>query len=174
MPRFKFYRKPIVLIVALSLLFISVLKSESDKKGEQASLSNVSETPPIDLKALKLYKAQQQELKAALDAYFKKAMASGELVGAGVSIVLGDSIVVSDGFGKRNIKLNDAVDSETVFRLGSLSKGFAGVLAARLKHEGLLQWSDKVSDFIPEFQLGNHTTDITLANILSANVVHLG
>ena len=167
MQRFKFYRKPIVVIVALSLLFISVFKSESDMKGEQASLNKVADTPPIDLKALKLYKEQQQELKAALDAYFKKAMASGELVGAGVSIVLGDSIVVSDGFGKRNIKLNDAVDGETVFRLGSLSKGFAGVLAARLKHEGLLQWSDKVSDFIPEFQLGNHTTDITLANILS-------
>lgn len=167
MQRFKFYRKPIVLIVALSSLFISVFKSESDKKGEQASLTKVTDTPPIDLKALKLYKEQQQELKSALDAYFKKAMASGELVGAGVSIVLGDSILVSDGFGKRNIKLNDAVDGETVFRLGSLSKGFAGVLAARLKHEGLLQWSDKVSDFIPEFQLGNHTTDITLANILS-------
>ena len=28
----------------------------------------------------KLYKEQQQELKADLEAYFKKAMASGELV----------------------------------------------------------------------------------------------
>jgi beta-lactamase class C len=108
-------------------------------------------------------------LNAALAAYFEKAIASGDIVGAGVSIVKGDSIVIYEGFGKKNIKLSDRVDGETVFRLGSLSKGFSGVLAAKLKSEGVLDWSDKVTDYIPEFQLGdkNNTSQITLATILS-------
>ncbi|MBT8179435.1 MAG: beta-lactamase family protein, partial [Eudoraea sp.] len=90
-------------------------------------------------------------------------------VGAGVSIVKGDSIVISEGFGKRNIRTNEAVDGQTIFRLGSLSKGFAGILAANLKNEGKLAWEDRVSDYIPEFTLGDksNTDKITLANLLS-------
>src|SRR5690606_17431542 len=73
------------------------------------------------------------------------------------------------GFGKESIKVNNRVDGETVFRLGSLSKGFAGILAASLTNEGKLHWDDKVSAYIPEFHLGNtlNIDNITLANILS-------
>ncbi|MCK5442908.1 MAG: beta-lactamase family protein, partial [Maribacter sp.] len=117
----------------------------------------------------RLYTLQQQELKVAIKAYFDKAIASGDIVGAGVSIVKGDSIVISDGFGKRNSNANVGVDGQTIFRLGSLSKGFTGILAAHLINEGKLDWEDKVSDYIPEFQLGDrsNTDKITLANILS-------
>lgn len=116
-----------------------------------------------------LYRTHQQELSAAVKAYFDKAIAAGDIVGAGVSIVKQDSIVLTEGFGKRNFNSREAVDGGTVFRLGSLSKGFAGVLAANLKQEGTLHWNDKVSDFIPGFQFGDkiNTEKITLANILS-------
>ncbi len=80
----------------------------------------------------KIYTAQQDQLKEALNTYFQKALAAGDIVGVGVSIVQGDSILISDGFGKRSVNENTVVDGETVFRLGSLSKGFGGVLAASL------------------------------------------
>jgi len=127
------------------------------------------ETSIIDIKELKQYRNEQSQLKAAIKSYFEKAIANGDIIGAGVSIVKGDSIVISDGFGKRNINSNFKVDGETVFRLGSLSKGFSGILAASLKSEGKLHWDDRVSDFIPEFQFGDsiNTNKITLATILS-------
>ena len=162
MQRFKILGKSILLGFPL-FLFTSIL-------GTGATIStNRIDKPLVDRKEMKLYRVHQQKLKDALSAYFEKAIASGDIVGAGVSIVRGDSIVISDGFGKRNINYNDGVDGETIFRLGSLSKGFAGVLAADLRREGKLDWSDKVSDCIPEFQLGdrNNTDHITLANILS-------
>jgi len=123
----------------------------------------------VEKKEARLYKLQQQELENAIEAYFDKAYKSGKIVGAGVSIVRGDSIVFSDGFGKRSYYTNESVDGQTVFRLGSLSKGFAGIMAAKLIHEGKLKWDDKVSEYIPEFQLGDrsNTNKITLANILS-------
>jgi beta-lactamase class C len=138
-------------------------------ESENIVSSDLSKNNSIDLKKAALYQLQQTELKTALQAYFDMAIASGDIVGAGVSIVRGDSIVISDGFGKRNIKTNDGVDGQTLFRLGSLSKGFAGVLAADLVSEGQLAWIDKVSDYIPAFQLGDrsNTEKITLANILS-------
>ena len=123
----------------------------------------------VDQKAIEQYQLQQQNLKIALSSYFEKAIASGDIVGAGVSIVKGDSVVISDGYGKRSIKYNDTVDGETIFRLGSLSKGFTGVLAADLKCEGKLDYTDKVIDYIPDFQLGDsiNTYQVTLATILS-------
>ncbi|MGM5468824.1 serine hydrolase domain-containing protein [Flavobacteriaceae bacterium LMO-SS05] len=165
MQRPKILGKPILLIVVLFVLTISVFKSES-ANDEELTSENIK---IVDQKALKLYKEHQHELKVALNAYFDKAIASGEIVGAGVGIVKGDSIVFSDGFGKRNAATKGGVDGNTVFRLGSLSKGFTGVLAASLVKEGKLKWTDKVSDFVPGFQLGDptNTNQITLANILS-------
>ncbi len=167
MHRFKILGKPILAVFALFVLTSSVIRPNNISEFRVGSSSDDVPKSMVDKKAIALYKERQQALKEALADYFKKAIASGDIVGAGVSIVKGDSVLISDGFGKRNIKLNDAVDGETVFRLGSISKGFAGVLAADLKCEGVLNWTDKVSDCIPEFQLGYKPSDITLANILS-------
>lgn len=155
-------------LAVFSLIFIAF---KSISHSETKNLTQIAEidTILVDHNDIELYKWRQQELKIAVESYFNKAIASGDIVGAGVSIVKGDSIVISDGFGKRNINLDKAVDAETVFRLGSISKGFAGILSATLNSEGTLHWEDKVSDFIPEFQLGDatNTEKVTLATILS-------
>ncbi len=108
-------------------------------------------------------------LQKAVGSYFNKAIASGEVVGAGVSIVNGKQVLLADGFGIRNGLTGKKVDGQTVFRLGSLSKGFTGILASDLKGEGKLTWEDRVSDCIPEFELGDreNTENITLAHLLS-------
>ena len=148
---------------------ISKTSSLSVEKSEALGSIETSNKVLTDQRLAQLYNWRQQELKAAVVAYFDKAIASGDIVGAGLSIVKGDSIVISEGFGKRNINSNNLVNGQTIFRLGSLSKGFAGLLAADLEDEGKLNWTDKVSNFIPQFQLGDrsNTDQITLANILS-------
>ena len=169
MQKLRILRKPIFLIFAFFLVTLIFVRSvASSHKATETSKHEVAITT-VDPIALKLYQLQQQDLNAALSAYFKKAIASGDIVGAGVSIVKGDSILSFQGFGKKSIKTNDKVDGETVFRLGSLSKGFAGILAADLVAEGQMQWTDKVSDYIPEFKLGDsiNTHQITLSTILS-------
>ncbi len=169
MQRFKIFRKSAFLIIVLFLLTLSVVKSVTTPNETVTVSTNKIDKPFVNQNAIKLYEAQKKALNNALVAYFKSAITSGNIVGAGVSIVKGDSILISEGFGKRNIKFNDKVDGETVFRLGSISKGFTGILAAKLKSEGLLDWNDKVSDYIPEFKLGDstNTNKITLATILS-------
>ena len=169
MQRYKILGVSTILILTLSALTLGLHNSAVSSRSSTAISAHKSNNTLIDQKGVQLYKWQQQELKLAIQAYFDKAIASGAIVGAGVSIVKGDSIVISDGFGKRNINVDAGVDGQTIFRLGSLSKGFAGILAADLKNEGKIDWEDKVSDYIPEFQLGDqsNTEKITLANILS-------
>lgn len=170
MQRFKIWIGAAVLVLVLLILTTSSnVQKETTADPETTISTPEPEEIVVDEKEVQRYRLFQKELKLALNTYFKKAIASGDIVGAGVSIVKGDSILISDGFGKRNVNKDEEVDGGTVFRLGSLSKGFAGVLAANLKSEGKLDWTDKIKDYLPEFQLGDSTnTDkITLANILS-------
>ena len=163
------HRLKILIGITLLAILLSVKKNIFNSKTEAIIPIAKIEHDIVDYEVLQQYKWHQQELKIALTSYFDKAIKSGQIVGAGVSIVKGDSILISDGFGRRDANFGANVDGKTVFRLGSLSKGFAGVLAASLKDEGKLHWEDKVSDYIPEFQLGDksNTDKVTLANILS-------
>ncbi|GAA4817743.1 hypothetical protein GCM10023330_28170 [Litoribaculum gwangyangense] len=151
------------------MVAFSVIKVAAPQ-AQEMMVSNVEiKTKLVDPNVTKAYKLNQQKLQEALTAYFQKAIASGDIVGAGVSIVKEDSILIAEGFGKRSFTLNKTVNSETVFRLGSLSKGFAGVLAAKLKNEGFFNWTDKVNSYVSDFKLGDstNTNNITLAHILS-------
>ncbi len=169
MQRFKILVISSVVLIALLGLTNSFMEPASSSTTDNSTSLNTFEKRQYNSDEDVNKEWRQQELQAAVKAYFEKAIASGQIVGAGVSIVKGDAIVISEGFGKRNSATNEEVDGQTLFRLGSLSKGFTGVLAANLEHEGLLDWEDRVSDYIPEFQLGDsgNTDKITLAHILS-------
>lgn len=161
------------ILSGLSLLvLIFILATASSFTGNEPESVTPTMSPEKVLAAKKkaeIYQKRQRELHDAISTYFNKAIQDGLVVGAGVSIVHGDSVVISDGFGKRNVNAKAEVDGTTVFRLGSLSKGFAGILAADLKAEGKLSWNDRITDYIPEFQLGDrrNTDKIRLAHILS-------
>ncbi len=169
MQRLKILFGTAIFLITLFALTISATNPVAISESENLASIRESKNAAFDKKEAAEYKRQQGELEAAIKTYFDKAIASGDIVGAGVSIVRGDSIVLSGGFGKRNSRTNDGVDGQTIFRLGSLSKGFAGILASNLVHEGTLAWEDKVHDYISEFQLGDpgNTDKITLAHILS-------
>ena len=164
-------------IIIPSILFILTLLAVGLSGNHSVSGSEVKhpmtlDTPiqsALEREALERAEAQQAALGKALDVYFKKAIASGDIVGAGVSIVKEGAIVYADGFGRRNSNEKAPVDGGTIFRLGSLSKGFTGILAANIRYEGKVDWEDKVIDYIPGFQLGDNsnTKRITLSHLLS-------
>ena len=172
----RFPKKPlkITFISCFFLLLIFGLSShlrapESATKQAELATTEKSNKYIFDREAAVLYRFRQRELQLALQEYFKKAVSSGQLVGAGVSIVKGDSIVIAEGYGTKDIRSGDGVNGHTIFRLGSLSKGFAGILAADLIRQGKLSGEAKVRDYIPDFQLGDrrNTDKITLTNLLS-------
>ncbi len=169
MQRFTIMAECAFLSLTLFAVLLSSFTPESPPAPPETIAASRLAKAVVSAEETEVYIARKQQLQNALLAYFNNAIASGDIVGAGVSIIKGDSILISDGFGKRISNKNIPVDGQTVFRLGSLSKGFAGVLAAELKDEGKLAWNDKVIDYLPEFQLGDlsNTTQITLANILS-------
>jgi len=98
-------------------------------------------------------------IQAVLDDYhrfFSQEMALTQTPGAAVVIVLDSQVVLMQGYGKRVVGRPDSVDIHTVFRIGSLSKGFAGVLTGRLVQDRVFAWEDPVQRYFPGFTLRDH------------------
>lgn len=101
--------------------------------------------------------------------YIRSAVGNGEAPGAAVAIVQDSSVLFLKGFGLSDAKNKDSVGVFSVFRLGSVSKSLAGVLTAVLVQDSILNWDDKVTKYIPDFELKTKesTEQITLRHLLS-------
>ena len=96
------------------------------------------------------------ELAAYLSQFereFEEGLNNKRIPGAAVAIVKDGRVVFQKGFGVKEKGKFDAVNEHTVFRLGSVSKGFASVLTGVLVEEGLVAWNHSVSGYLEEFRL---------------------
>ena len=123
-----------------------------------------SGTSPADLE-----RAKYVELLDAYESVLEEEFARSGSPGAAVAIVKDTLVLFSRGFGVKKAGEQDSVDINTVFRVGSLSKGFAAILAGVLVDEGAIEWEDKIIDHLPEFALksGQQTRKIKLTHLLS-------
>ena len=89
--------------------------------------------------------------------------------GAAVAIVKKDSVYFIRGFGTREVGKPLKINIHTVFRLASVSKGFASVLTGLLVQKNILKWDESVKKFLPEFALRDSqaTQHLTISHILS-------
>jgi len=78
---------------------------------------------------------------------------TGQVPGFAVALVSKGRVLRADGFGVRHAWTRQPVGPNTVFRLASVSKGFASTLAALLVHDGVLHFDDKVQDHVPALVL---------------------
>lgn len=100
---------------------------------------------------------------------FKDGLKERHIPGAAVAIVKDGRIVFQKGFGVRERGSSEKVNKNTVFRLGSVSKGFASVLTGVLVEDGVVDWEDPVSQYLPEFKLNDpeQTERLQIKHILS-------
>lgn len=141
-------------------LVVAIVSCQPDHSPAPTVVKSV---PAVVIDSVILRKA------VAYDTYFRQAMADTKGAGAAVAIVKDSQIVWLKGYGTRNASTQDPVTAQTVFRIGSLSKGFTGVLSGMMVQRGLLHWDDKVANMIPEFRLKDklQTSRVTLRHILS-------
>ena len=103
------------------------------------------------------------------EVYFQKELHETLAPGAAVVIVKDTSILYMKGFGVQDVRHQDSIGIHTTFRIGSLSKGFASVLAAILEKDGHIDWEDPVESYVPAFQLKSRKQSkrLTIQHILS-------
>lgn len=150
-----------VLIFFLMVAIVGFIQAFSDH--EETTLIAEPVAPPSPFQdSLSQYIAQFDS--ALVNESLRRGLPGGAFV-----ITYGDSILLAKGFGVRKVGEPETIDENTVFRLGSVSKGFAGILAGMMVEQGIISWEDTVSHIVPYFQLKDsiQTDKVQIKHILS-------
>jgi CubicO group peptidase (beta-lactamase class C family) len=84
------------------------------------------------------------------DIIVKQIMSQQKIVGLSLVVIKNGQTFINKGYGLANVELNVPVTSETVIRLGSLSKQFFTTAIMKLMEEGKLSIEDSVHKFFPD------------------------
>lgn len=148
-------------LILLSVVTISTFQACTEIKSEPKTvLSEPEEWALDDSTAFYL-----DEFKSE----FEEGLKNQRIPGGAVVIVKEGRVIFQQGFGVKESGKTEQVDEHTVFRLGSVSKGFASVLAGVMVDEGLLSWEKPVSDYLETFKLYDpeQTDRVQIKHILS-------
>jgi len=94
-------------------------------------------------------------IRDSLQLYINKALTNWRIPGAAICIVKDNKIVLMKGYGVKELGLNDQVDENTLFMIGSNTKAFTATALATLQAQGKLSLDDKITKYIPTFRLDN-------------------
>lgn len=103
------------------------------------------------------------------DEVLKVSVSDNKTPGAAIAVAYNGEVRFMRGYGEKRKGSADPVDNHTAFRIGSVSKGFAGILAGLMTHENVIGWDDNIAWYLPDFHHCDSSTfkKITLKHILS-------
>src|SRR5437879_10874270 len=92
-----------------------------------------------------------QELQQAM----KEVLENGHVPGAGVALVANGVVLWCGGIGDADIATKRAVNCDTEFRVGSISKTFVALALLKLQEEGRINLYARLQDVAPEIPFKN-------------------
>ena len=101
--------------------------------------------------------------------WLKRASDEKKIPGAALAIVSREGIMYLQTWGLGDVSNQERVTNDTVFRIASMSKTFAGAAAALLVEQDLQSWDTKIRDVFPDLHIGNKAVSrgITLKHVVS-------
>ena len=104
-----------------------------------------------------------------LDQYYEQALKDWNVPGMAIAIVKDGQVIFAKGFGVKNVNTGEAVDENSLFAIASNTKAFTSASIAMLVEEGRLSWEDKVTRFLPWFELYSPyvTHEMNISDLLS-------
>lgn len=106
-----------------------------------------------------------------LDKYIESARNQWNVPGISIVIVQDGKILLSKGYGVRELGKNLPVTGETLFGAMSTTKAMTAVALGLLVDEGKIRWDDKVIKHLPAFRLGDPyiTNELRIRDLLTHN-----
>lgn len=93
--------------------------------------------------------ARNGDLQTEVDSVVQPLVDRHVIPGAVVGVVLPDGSRHFFGYGVRDRDGGGKPDRDTLFAVGSLSKGFLGTITASLVEDGKISWNDTLGDLLP-------------------------
>jgi CubicO group peptidase (beta-lactamase class C family) len=101
--------------------------------------------------------AEVNNLQAAIDEYMNATVKTGRFNGS-ILVAQKGEVMVKKGYGTANFEWQIPNSSETIFRLGSVTKQFCAACIMQLEEKGLLSLNDQLQKYIPDYPQGNIIT----------------
>jgi CubicO group peptidase (beta-lactamase class C family) len=101
------------------------------------------------------------------DKYVRQAVTDWHVPGLAIAVVKDGQVIFAKGYGLRELGKPGNVDTQTIFGIASTTKALTAACAAMLVDEGKLHWNDKVTDYLPDFQLYDPyvTRELTVSDL---------
>jgi len=90
---------------------------------------------------------------ADFPSFMERSMAAWEVPGAAVAVIKDGAVILSQGFGFRDVSRGLPVTPRTVFPIGSSTKSFTAMAVGMLADEGKLGLDIPVIECMPDFRL---------------------
>lgn len=103
---------------------------------------NAKEPPPAE--ALK-----------GIDSVIEQELKTFQVPGVAVAVVVGDEVVLSKGYGLRDVEKKLPMVAETQMPIASVTKQFTVAALATLVRQGKLDWDKPVREYLPDFRMNN-------------------
>ena len=107
-----------------------------------------------------------------IDEYAQAVLKTHGGPGMAIAVVKDDKVVLAKGYGTRELGKNSPVDENTLFAIASNSKAFTTGALAILVDEKKLNWEDKASKYLPDFQMYDPwvTSELTIRDLVTHRV----
>ncbi len=104
-----------------------------------------------------------------IDTIVNDAIKNFNVPGVSISIVADDQVVLSRGYGFRDLHHKLPVTEQTLFPIASCTKAFTALTLAQFVDEGKIDLDDPVQKYIPELDLADpdRTTQLTIRDLLA-------
>ena len=101
-------------------------------------------------------------LHRQLDEFFQTHLENIAAPGFSVSVVRGEEVIFSKGYGVVTAGEETPLDEDTIMAIGSLTKSFTAMAIMQLKEQGLLELDDPVVKYLPWFRSADKTRSDTI------------
>jgi CubicO group peptidase (beta-lactamase class C family) len=112
-----------------------------------------------------------EKIATDLEFYIQKAIVDWQTPGLAVAVVKDGKIILSKGFGVRELGQSARVDGQTIFACASTTKAMTALALGILVDEKKLNWTDKVVQHLPDFKINDPfvTNELTVQDLLTHN-----
>jgi CubicO group peptidase (beta-lactamase class C family) len=130
-------RRLFLILLAVALITPCWLRADPQK------------SPPPAPKPIKNLEQKLKKFRLFMDAEMKR----WEVPGIGVGVYKDGKVLLSEGFGYRNLEKKLPVTPNTIFAIGSASKAFTTMDVQILVDDGKVDWDKPVQTYLPDFKL---------------------
>ena len=113
--------------------------------------------------------AQSDSTLSGFDDYLAATMKQFKVPGVSVAVIKDGQIILSKGYGYRDIERQLPVTSKTLFAIGSVTKSFSVTMLGTLVDDGKLDWDKPIRDYYPAFRMYDPvaTDEMTMRDLVT-------